>query len=78
MSETRLTSLADLPTQYDRERAEAKRLNRESRGRARKPGKLAAVAAAPIAWLREPAYIGGIRVLGVASDASEETRAAWL
>jgi hypothetical protein len=79
---TILKSLADLPvkgvpaTQYERERAEAKRLNRESHGRMRKPGKLAAAAetAASITWLDPPVRVGNFRVVGIASDASDDVK----
>jgi hypothetical protein len=60
--------------QYERERADAKRRNRE---RVRRPGKLAEVAS-PVRWLPEPVMAGGLRIVGVCRDASPETKALYL
>lgn len=91
MSEPRptvLTRLADLPVkgvpaeQYERERAEAKRRNREARGRMRKPGKLAvAETASAITWLPVPVPVSpGSRtfVHGVCSDAAVSVKERYL
>jgi hypothetical protein len=57
--------------QYERERADAKRRNR-------RPGKLAEVAPGAVRWLPEPVAVGGLRIVGVCSDASDDVKAAYL
>jgi hypothetical protein len=73
--------LADLPTQFEQERAEARRRNKEAHERiarekrrvsSRKVVRLANNLAT-ITWI-DPVYIGGIPVIGIASDASSEVK----
>ncbi len=75
--------------QYERERADAKRRNREACGRmlrayrlhrlgGGKPGKLAEVAPGAVRWLPEPVAVGGLRIVGVCADASDDVKAAYL
>jgi hypothetical protein len=71
--------------QWDRERREARERNEAIR-RARKaeprrpvkPGKLAAVTKSVVTWVDPPVSVGGLRVVGVCSDASDDVKAAYL
>jgi hypothetical protein len=81
---TVLTRLADLPTpvSWDMERREAKERNeairrakKEAPRRPVKPGKLAV---ATVTWLDPAVVVGGLRVVGICSDASDEVKAMYL
>jgi hypothetical protein len=86
---TVLKRLADLPTttkgvpaaQYAQERAAARKRNIEARerrqdrqGESRATRVKVSMKNTTVTWLPEVAHIGGIRVCGVASDASDEVK----